>query len=54
MVITAFETKTWLLFPITGSTEPFLVKVTGGDSSIFEKQRFNHRQEWIYFEFTLR
>jgi hypothetical protein len=24
------ETKAWLLFPGTGSVEPFVVKVTGG------------------------
>lgn len=30
MVIILFETKTWLLFSGSGSTEPFVVKVTGG------------------------
>lgn len=36
---TTFESKTGWPFPGTGSTEPFLVKVT------LEKQRFDHKQE---------
>lgn len=30
VVIIAFETKASLSFPGTGSTDPFVVKVTGG------------------------
>lgn len=34
-----------MAIPGTGSTEPFVVKGTGGHSPILQKQRLNHKQE---------
>lgn len=40
--------------PGTGGTELFVVKVVGRSSPIFEKQRFNPKQEITSFVFTVK
>jgi hypothetical protein len=42
-----------IAIPETGSTEPFVVKVTGGIAQCL-RNRFNHKQEWTWFIFILR